>query len=223
MEIRELHHWPCAPAEAIQLQRRLAPGVRLSPLREMVRWLAGIDVAFSRDGAEVIAGVVVWERRSGEVIETQVARAPCRFPYVPGLLSFREVPAVLAALRLLRREPDVFLCDGQGYAHPRRFGLACHLGLWLGRPTIGCAKSRLCGEHREPGPRRGSFRRLVHQGETVGCVLRTRDGVKPLYVSPGHLCDLAAAKRVTLLAATGYRLPEPARLAHQLVTGCRGE
>ncbi|MCH7872098.1 MAG: endonuclease V, partial [Planctomycetes bacterium] len=146
---------------------------------------------------------------------------PCTFPYVPGLLSFREMPGILAAVRKLKVTPDVFLCDAQGLAHPRRFGLACHLGLWLNMPTIGCAKSRLCGVHAEPGLRKGSSARLMHDGEHIGCVLRTRDDVKPIFVSPGHLCDHDSARRIALSAAIKYRLPEPTRLAHQLVSRAR--
>jgi deoxyribonuclease V len=136
---------------------------------------------------------------------------------VPGLLSFREAPAVLAALRRLRTVPDALICDGQGLAHPRRFGLACHVGLIADLPAVGCGKSRLCGEHREPGRRRGSRARLVHDGEVVGTVLRTRVGVKPVYVSVGHRIDLPAAERLVLDCAVRFRLPEPTRLADALV------
>ncbi|MBW7905025.1 MAG: endonuclease V [Phycisphaerae bacterium] len=221
MRFARLHYWPRTPARAIALQRALAPRVRLRPPARPARLLAGVDVAFPPDGGTVVAGVVLWDAQTRCVIEHQVARVPCRFPYVPGLLSFRELPAVLRALRRLRSPPDAVLCDAQGLAHPRRFGLACHLGLWLNVPTVGCAKSRLIGEHVEPGQRRGSAAPLLLDGAPVGVVLRTRDGVRPLFVSPGHLCDTAWAERVTLLAATRYRLPEPTRLAHQLVTRSR--
>jgi len=185
-----------------------------------VRILAGADVAFSPDG-DVIAGVVVWDMSRRETIEQRLARVPCRFPYIPGLLSFRELPGVLAAFRKVRSEPDAVLCDAQGLAHPRRLGLACHLGLWLERPTIGCAKSRLCGVFDEPASGKGARRPLRHEGTLVGYVLRTRTRVKPLFVSPGHLCDHDDAVRLTLLATTKYRLTEPTRLAHQLVTAAR--
>jgi deoxyribonuclease V len=161
---------------------------------------------------------VVWDADSAGVVDTRVAHAPCRFPYVPGLLSFRELPAVLRALRMLRTVPDVVLCDAQGRAHPRRLGLASHLGLWLPMPTVGCAKSRLCGEHEEPEAARGAHTPLLDRGELVGVVLRTRVGVKPAYISVGNSIDLPSAVRVVLSATTRYRLPEPARLAHQLVT-----
>jgi deoxyribonuclease V len=221
MTIDPLHRWPTAPKAAIALQQRLAPRVRLTPVPRGVWLLAGADVAFSPDGARVIAGVVVWDVKKGVAVEQQVIRAPCRFPYVPGLLSFREIPGLVVAFRRLRTRPHVVLCDAQGLAHPRRFGLACHLGLWLGLPTVGCAKSRLCGEHDEPAWSKGSCVPLWHNAERVGSVVRTRDGVKPLFVSPGHLCDQASAVRLTLAAATRYRLPEPTRLAHQLVSRAR--
>lgn len=221
MRIATLHRWPTSPPAAIALQRRLAPLVCQQPAPTAVRLFAGTDVAFSPDGSQVIAGVVIWDARTGALVEQRVARARSRFPYVPGLLSFREVPGLLAALRKLKTIPDVVLCDAQGLAHPRRLGLACHLGLWLELPTVGCAKSRLCGEHDDPAAARGSRTSLWHNRERVGSVLRTRDNVKPLFVSPGHLCDHESAARLTLAATTGYRLPEPTRLAHQLVTRAR--
>ena len=221
MKIAALHRWPRSTKSAIALQLKLAPRVRLVPIRPDVRILAGTDVAFSRDRGDVIAGVVVWDLQTQAILEQRVARVPCRFPYVPGLLSFREVPGVIAAFRKLRTVPDVVLCDGQGLAHPRRIGLTCHIGLWLGIPTVGCAKSRLLGEFDEPGRARGSIAPLWHKGEQVGVVLRTQTDVKPLFVSPGHQCDHASAVRLTLAATTKYRLPEPTRLAHQLVTAAR--
>ena len=221
MKIVQLHRWPTRPGAAIALQRQLAPGVRLIPASCNAYLFAGTDVAFSRDGTQVVAGVVLWDARASAVVEQRLARVPCRLPYIPGLLSFRELPGVLAALRKLRTEPQVVLCDGQGLAHPRRLGLACHLGLWLRRPTVGCAKSRLCGDCDEPGTGRGAQAELWCDGQRVGTVLRTRDNVKPLFVSPGHLCDHDSAVRLTLAATTRYRLPEPTRLAHRLVTRAR--
>lgn len=221
MTVHPLHRWPRSTRAAIALQRELAPRVCLKPIPSDVRILAGADVAFSRDGADVIAGVVVWDLETQAVLEQRVARVPCRFPYIPGLLSFREVPGVVAAFRKLHTVPEVALCDGQGLAHPRRVGLTCHIGLWLDLPSVGCAKSRLCGTYDEPPRQRGGASPLWDHGEQVGVVLRTRDGVKPLFVSPGHLCDHASAVRLTLAAATKYRLPEPTRLAHQLVTAER--
>ena len=221
MRIQSLHNWPRVPKAAIALQRELAGQVVLRPVAAGVRVFAGADVTFSRDGRDVIAGIVVWDADSQAIVEERTARVACNFPYVPGLLSFRELPGVLAALRKLRTTPDVVLCDGQGLAHPRRFGLACHLGLWLGLPTVGCAKSRLCGVFAEPATRKGSASRLTLDNEQIGLVVRTRDNVKPLFISPGHLCDYESARRLTLAATTRYRLPEPTRLAHQLVSRTR--
>ncbi len=221
MKISELHRWPATAVAAIELQKELAPRVRLVPVADELELFGGADVAFSPDGKQVIAGVVVWNAATGEVVEQRVARVACRLPYIPGLLSFRELPGVLAALRKLKTVPQVMLCDAQGLAHPRRLGLACHLGLWLGLPTVGCAKSRLCGEYREPDAARGCKSELRHNDELVGSVLRTRANVKPLFISPGYLCDQKSAVRLTLAAGTRYRLPEPTRLAHRLVTEAR--
>ncbi len=199
------------------IQRRLAGKIILEGNPKKLRLFAGVDLAFTDSGRRCIAGVVVWDAETGKVVEQRVTRQPVRFPYVPGLLSFREAPAILAVLRRLHSEPDVFLFDGQGYAHPRRFGLACHVGLLIDRPSVGCAKSLLVGKCRTPGRLRGSTTRLTHHGECVGMALRTRDDVKPIYVSPGHRVSLQAAVDVTLAAGGGFRLPEPTRLADKLV------
>jgi len=221
MKIPTLHRWPTTPTTAIALQRKLAPRVQLTPVPADVRYLAGADVAFSPDKRDVIAGVIIWDVVEQRVLEQQVARVPCRLPYIPGLLSFRELPGVLAALRKVSQTPQVMLCDAQGLAHPRRLGLASHLGLWLGLPTVGCAKSRLCGEHDDPGAEKGSTAELRHNGDRIGTVVRTRDNIRPIFVSPGHLCDHESAVRLTLAATTRYRLPEPTRLADQLVSHAR--
>jgi deoxyribonuclease V len=183
-----------------------------------------MDCAFTADGRTVVACAVVLERTAGgkpAVAETRTARRPVRFPYVPGLLSFREAPACLAAAAKLARRPDVFMIDGQGIAHPRRLGLACHLGLFLDSPTIGCAKSRLVGDYRPPGTEKGSRSRLADRGAVIGAVVRTRANVKPVFVSVGHRCSLDDAVRIVLEWTTRYRLPEPTRLAHILVGRAR--
>ena len=213
---RPPHRWNVSPARAIEIQKALARGVRHTKPRGPLRFIAGIDVAFAGDGRSCIAAVVVWDSHGKEVVERQVATRPLTFPYIPGLLSFREAASVLAALRKLKTIPDALICDGQGYAHPRRFGLACHVGLLADLPTLGCGKSRLCGEHREPGRRRGSRAPLTDDGEVVGTVLRTRDGVRPVYVSVGQRMNLSTAETVVLRCAVGYRLPEPTRLADAL-------
>lgn len=225
MLIRPLHRWSLSPAAGRRLQERLARRVVQCSVRRDVRWFAGVDATITPDERTIIAGVVVWDAAAPidaeAVTERRVASRPARFPYVPGLLSFRELPAIVAALRGLRVTPDVVLVDGAGLAHPRACGLACHLGLWLELPTVGCAKSRLCGDAPEPAPQRGGRATLTLAGRAVGDVLRTRTNVKPLYVSPGHLCDRESAVRLTLAAVTRYRLPEPTRLAHQLVSAAR--
>jgi len=209
------HEWNISPKQAVALQRRLAGAVRVMPLAGRVRTVGGADCAFLDGGRRIAAAAVLCDAGTWQVLATAMAVRPCRFPYIPGLLSFRECPAVLAAVRKLPRRPDLLMCDGQGLAHPRRLGLACHVGLWLDTPTIGVAKSRLCGRHRAPGLRRGCCTRLICDGELVGAVLRTRTSVRPLYVSVGHRVTLADSVRWTLRACRGVRLPEPTRRAHQ--------
>ena len=214
---RAPHRWAVTPQRAIAIQRRLASLVRPVPLAGTPRFIAGLDAAFSRDDRRCLAAVVVWDMRAQTVVEQHLAVRPLTFLYVPGLLSFREGPAVLGALRKLRTVPDVLIYDGHGFAHPRRFGIACHVGVILNRPTIGCAKSRLIGTYREPGSRRGAVAPLIDGGEVIGSVLRTQDGIKPVFVSVGHLLDLRDAERIVLDCALRYRLPEPTRRADQLV------
>ena len=214
---RTPHAWSVTPAQAIRIQRNLTGRVVRRGCVKRLRLAAGADLAFSPDKTECIAVVVVWDVQAEKVVEQQVARRKLRFPYVPGLLSFREAPAILAALRKIQCEPDVFLFDGQGYAHPRRFGLACHVGLLIDRPSLGCAKSLLIGRCNALPQRRGSTTPLLDQGERIGMVVRTRASVRPIYVSTGHRLSLDAAVEITLRCCTRYRLPEPTRLADQLV------
>lgn len=210
--------WDLSISEAIDLQKRLAGQVRVHPLPAQARLIAGADVSVLKHRKQLIAGIVLWDLHERNVVEQVAVRAAAKFPYVPGLLSFREAPAVLDAFAKLRDRPDVALFDGQGIAHPRRFGLACHLGVLLDLPSVGCAKSRLIGTYVEPSPERGSWTDLVHGDEAIGAVLRTRDNVSPLYISIGHLASLQTSIDLVLRCCTRYRLPEPTRLAHQLVT-----
>lgn len=203
---------------AIRLQQHLAGRVRIEPISKRVRYVAGVDLAFSPDGERCLAGVVVYDLKTQTVVEEKLAWRPVRFPYIPGLLSFRETPAALAAIRKLIQEPDVFIFDGQGLAHPRRLGLACHAGLLMDRPTIGCAKSLLCGTYDEPPVQANKFTPLMHKGDKVGVVLRTRDNIKPVFVSIGYRVTLNDAVKIVSSCVTRYRLPEPTRLAHILVT-----
>ena len=215
------HSWNISAARAISVQRSLAGRVSIEPLSAPVETVAGTDCAFLDGGKRIVAGVVLCDAESMEVLGSASVVQPCRFPYVPGLLSFREAPAVIAAVEKLIRRPDLLMCDGQGLAHPRGLGLASHVGLWLDMPTIGVAKSRLCGTHRTPGDNRRCRTQLRFGGGVVGAVLRTRSGVKPLYISVGHRLSLAQAVSWTLRCGRGVRLPEPTRKAHQLVSGCR--
>ena len=221
-----LHAWDLSPREAIALQKALAGAVvrsdRFGPgERRAIRRVAGVDAAFADGGRTIRAAAVLLEFPGLTPVESVLIERPTAFPYVPGLLSFREVPALLEALGGLRGAPDLVLCDGHGYAHPRRFGLACHLGLWLYVPAIGLPKSRLTGVHEEPGPEKGDVAWLlagkgVRPRERIGAVLRTRARVKPVYVSAGHRVSLRTAVSLALACATRYRLPEPTRLADKL-------
>jgi deoxyribonuclease V len=222
MRSRRLHTWDVTPAEAVRLQGTLRRGVvsRDEVPRE-VRKVAAMDVSYDRRSPWIYAAVVVLRVPTFEVADQAVVRSRARFPYVPGLLSFREAPAGLQGWARLRTRPDCLLCDGHGYAHPRRFGLACHVGLLVDLPTIGCAKSVLVGDYREPGQRRGSLSDLVHEGEIVGAAVRTREATSPVFVSAGHRVSLATAVATVLSCSPRYRIPEPIRQAHALVNRMR--
>ncbi len=221
MNFSTLHSWDVSASEAFALQKKLAASLDLTkPLGDW-NLLAAADVSFERFGTVLHAAAIILKRRTFEVVERVGVSVPETFPYIPGLLSFREIPALLAAFAKIETVPDFILCDGQGIAHPRRLGIASHLGLWLGIPTIGCAKSRLCGTYDEPGLKRGDRSPLVDKGEIVGEVLRTRDRVKPLFVSPGYLCDLKSSMDVVMETTGKYRLPVPARMAHEFVNDVR--
>jgi deoxyribonuclease V len=221
MRIHERHTWDIDISQARALQTMLAGEVdATAPLKPWTT-VAAADVSYNKFDPWLYAAVVVIRADSFEVVERVGVVQEARFPYVPGLLSFREAPAVLEAFRQLRTRPDVVLCDGQGIAHPRRIGLASHLGLWLDLPTVGCAKSWLCGAYDVPGPDRGDWSPLTDRGEVVGAVVRTRTRVKPLFVSPGHRCDLEGAVAVVLATAIRYRLPVPSQMAHAYVNEIR--
>jgi deoxyribonuclease V len=209
-----LHDWDLTPTEAVALQRELAARVDTSTPLGKLDLVAGCDVSYDRGSPRLHAAVVVVRVADLSVVESVVAHAEVTFPYVPGLLSFREAPPVLAAWERLRIEPDAVMLDAQGIAHPRRLGLACHVGLWLDRPCVGCAKSRLVGKYDEPGPAAGDTSPLTDRGEPVGVVLRTRARAKPVFVSPGHRVDLEGAVAVVKATLSGYRHPVPTRLAH---------
>ena len=214
-----IHDWDLSPAEARELQRRLSGRVITVDRLPVVQRVAGVDVGFENDGAVTRAAVVVLSYPGLERLDQAVARQPTRFPYIPGLLSFRELPAVLEALERLSAEPDLLLCDGQGVAHPRRLGIASHLGVLIDKPTIGVGKSRLCGQHGPVPESRGEWTPLVDRGETIGAVLRSREGVRPIYVSSGHRIGLETAIRYVMACTIRYRLPETTRQADRLASG----
>jgi deoxyribonuclease V len=215
----DLHPWEVTPKEAMAIQRELASRVRRSGRPGHVRRIAGVDVSVDRVRGRATGAVVVLSCPELAPLEVSVVDAPLTFPYVPGLLSFRETPVLREAFRAIEGPVDLLLVDGQGYAHPRRFGIACHLGLLLDVPTIGVAKSRLIGTHDEPAAEAGSRRDLLDGGEVIGGVVRTRSGVRPLYISAGHRISLREAEAWTVRCCRGYRLPEPTRVAHQAAGG----
>jgi deoxyribonuclease V len=213
------HGWNLTPKQAIALQNELRDWVNKVDDVGNVRHVAGVDVGFEANKTITRAAVAVLSFPKLELVEHAIARVPTSFPYVPGLLSFRELPAVLRAFEQLNVQPDLCLVDGHGYAHPRRFGIACHLGVLTGIPTIGVAKSRLIGEYGEVPEQRGAWQPLRHKDETIGAVLRSKTNTNPLYVSIGHRISLTSAIDWVLACTTRYRLPETTRHAHRLASG----
>ena len=221
MRIKRLHSWDLSPKEAIALQRELATRVDTrTPLRKY-ELVAGVDVSCNRFSNILYAGVVVLRADDLSIVETQGVVVETKFPYIPGLLSFREAPALLEALGRLRRRPDLLVVDGHGIAHPRRLGIAAHIGLWVDIPTVGCAKSRLTGMYSAVGENPGATRALSDKDDIIGMAVRTRRRANPLFVSTGHRIDLAGAVRLVQRMGRGYRLPEPTRQAHLLVNSLR--
>ncbi|EGJ31618.1 MULTISPECIES: deoxyribonuclease V [Moorena] len=218
MEIQQRHPWPVNSEEAKAIQQQLQPEVISEDQLGEVQYVAGVDVGFEEDGAISQAAVAVLSFPDLQLRENAIARRPTTFPYVPGFLSFREVPVVLDALEKISIIPDLILCDGQGIAHPRRFGLACHLGVLTDIPTIGVAKSRFIGDHEQLPENKGNWQPLRDDGEIIGAVVRTRTGVKPVYVSIGHRISLPTAIDYVLRCTSRYRLPETTRWADQLAS-----
>jgi deoxyribonuclease V len=218
--MREIsHRWDLSPAEAISLQRKLGQKLVLSDQFSPPERIAGVDVGFEQSGTITRAAIALLDFPGLTPVEHSVARLPTAFPYIPGLLSFREIPAILEAFDQLTEKPQLLLCDGQGYAHPRRFGIACHLGLLLDIPAIGVAKSRLIGRHQKLPEEKGAWVPLIDKDEVIGAVLRSRTGFKPLYISAGHRISLQSAIHYVLAATTRYKLPETTRAAHRLASG----
>lgn len=217
MRIVSPHRWDVSPSEAMEIQQQLRSRVSTERAFGQVNTVAGVDASIKGEVAR--AAIVVLSYPELTPVDYSLAEVSAEFPYIPGLLAFREAPAALAALEKLKTEPDLFIFDAQGLAHPRRMGLASHLGVIIDKPSIGCAKSRLCGNHHEPGPERGSYTYLYDGHEIIGAVVRTQTGVSPLYVSIGHKVDLPAAIEYVLGCCTTYRLPETTRYAHQVASG----
>ncbi|BAZ16663.1 endonuclease V [Calothrix sp. NIES-4071] len=219
MKISQRHEWSLSTEQAIAIQEQLSSEVITEDeLKQNIEYVAGVDMGFEENGTVSRAAVAVLSYPDLQIVETSIAYRPTMFPYIPGFLSFREVPAVLDALSKVKITPDIILCDGQGIAHPRGFGIACHLGVLVDIPTIGVAKSLLVGKHEPLGEAKGSWQPLIYKGKTVGAVVRTRTGVKPVYVSPGHRISLATAIDYALRCTTKYRLPETTRVADKLAS-----
>jgi deoxyribonuclease V len=220
-DMKPLHTWDLSPAQAIALQHELRSQIELRPLEKEPQLIAGADLSFDIGSDTVYAGIVVLSFPGLEVVEECGVKTEARFPYVPGLLSFRESPAILEAWEKLESKPDVLVLDGQGTAHPRSFGIACHLGLWLQIPTIGCAKTLLCGKYDDLGKNKGDFAPLIYKKAVIGAALRTKNKINPVFVSPGHLCDLDSAISLLRRCDGGLKIPEPTRRAHLFVNRLR--
>lgn len=223
MNVNHLHEWDLEPEHAVALQKDLRDQLQFEDHVENVRRVAGADCGFDREHALLFSAVVLYDLETEEVVEKRTGVHDLTFPYVPGLLSFREMPGLLPQFEALSERPDVVISDGHGYAHPRRFGLACHLGLFLDVPAIGCAKNCLVGEYESPEKNRGTYTSLETDGERIGQVLCTRDDVKPVFVSPGHRITMDRAREVVLDCGGGYKLPEPQRRADLAVRRAKEE
>ena len=219
MKYLNLHSWEVNPKEAIKIQKDLKSNISLKKSFSKIEKIAGADVSYYQNN--MIAGVIIFEFPNLKIIESQSFISPVNFPYVPGLLTFREGPSLLEAFKKVKNEPDVILFDGQGIAHPRRMGIATHLGLFLDKPTIGCAKSRLSGKYTSVGEKKGDYALLKEGEEILGAVLRTRREVKPIFISPGHKINLPNSIEIVLKCIIKYRLPLPVREAHIFVNQIR--
>jgi len=221
MKIKLLHPWKVSPRRAIQIQNALRKKIRLHRPSGSWKRIAAADVSYSRMDNRLFGAILVFSYPELGLLESASARGQASFPYIPGLLTFREAPILIRAFSQLKTKPELVLVDGQGIAHPRSMGIAAHLGLIFDLPTIGCAKSRLIGEDEEPPADQGSSALLIEKGRIVGMIVRTRTGVKPVYVSPGHKIDLATSVKIVLSLCRGYRIPEPLRQAHLYVNRLR--
>jgi deoxyribonuclease V len=221
MVIYDLHPWDVTYKEAVKIQKDLKDKVSLKKIDKRIKYVAGLDVSYAKGSNIMWAGVVVLDFPSLNKAEERWAQKKVSFPYIPGLLSFREIPALIDALRKMEIEPDLIFCDGQGIAHPRGLGLASHLGILLNKSTIGCAKSHLVGTYNQVGERKGNYAYLMHQNRIIGAVVRTRSKVKPIFVSPGYRVMVNDCVKFVLETCSKYRIPEPTRQAHLLVNSVR--
>lgn len=221
MQLNDLHSWNISPKEAVKCQKELIPKIKLSPDCHHIRTIAGADASYQN--GFIIGGITLLGYPELTLLDREYRLKKVKFPYVSGLLTFREGPVFIDLFRKINWTPDIILFDGQGIAHPRCMGIATHMGLWLDRPTIGCAKSRLIGSYASPGLRKGDYSLLFHKGMIIGAVLRTRDHVKPLFISPGNHINLEKAIQVTLSCISKYRIPEPVRQAHLFVNQIKRE
>jgi deoxyribonuclease V len=221
MVISDLHPWDVTYKEAVKIQKDLKDKVSLKKIDKRIKYVAGLDVSYAKGSNIMWAGVVVLDFPSLNKAEERWAQKKVSFPYIPGLLSFREIPALIDALRKMEIEPDLIFCDGQGIAHPRGLGLASHLGILLNKSTIGCAKSHLVGMYNQVGERKGNYAYLMHQNRIIGAVVRTRSKVKPIFVSPGYRVMVNDCVKFVLETCSKYRIPEPTRQAHLLVNSVR--
>lgn len=221
MNISDEHPWNVTYREAVHIQNQLRDRVAIKAVTEEIKYISGLDVSYEKHTNRVWAGAIVLEFPQLSKVEEKWSESEVSFPYIPTLLSFREIPALLDVLRKLEVEPDLILCDGQGIAHPRGIGLASHLGVLLDKPTLGCAKTKLVGEFNPVGQGKGEYAYLRYRDRVVGAVVRTRQGVKPLFVSPGHRVVLKDCIRFVLATCSAYRIPEPLRQAHNLVNSVR--
>ncbi|MCC2645150.1 MAG: nfi [Burkholderiales bacterium] len=212
------HKWNLSVPEAVRVQKELAGRIRVDKLKiDNIRYIAGIDCAPSSDMSKYFAAAVIWDIQSRQMLEYHIAHAPLTFPYVPGLLSFREIPAIIEVMKKINQMPDILMVDGHGIAHPRSMGIAAHVGLIFDLPAFGCGKSLLYGKYTEPALERGSFSPLIAKDKIIGNVIRTRSNVKPVFVSIGHKADLETITELTISCSGRFRLPEPTHLADKLV------
>jgi len=221
MKYCKLHSWNVTYEESIKIQKDLSSKVIIQPFNSELNLIAGADVSYSKNSNLFFAGVVLLQLPNMDIIEESIAQGEVNFPYIPGLLSFRESPILIKAFENLSITPDVVMIDGQGIAHPRGLGIASHIGLLLDIPTIGCAKNILVGRYDEPGIDAGNHSQIIFNGKTIGAALRTKRNVSPVFISPGHKMDIASATEVVMKTCRGYRIPEPTRQAHLLVNRVR--